>query len=92
MSRAAKLLIVVALLAILLSMASVCQTGSTRVTYKPAHWCGLMRKYDASGQASGWKWGGGIRQAGSGLCWAVNLHGQSLGYKVQIGQCYGCVQ
>ena len=92
MSRPAKLLIVVILLAILLSTASVCLAGFTRVTYKPAHWSGLVRKYDASGLASGWKWGGGIRQAGSGLYWAVNLHGQSLGYKVKAGSCYGCVQ
>lgn len=92
MSRRAKLLIVVIVLAILLSMASVCLAGFTRVTYKPAHWSGLVRKYDASGEPSGWKWGGGIREAGDGLRWAMNLHGQSLGYKVEIGSCYGCVQ
>ncbi len=49
MSRAAKLLIVVVVLAILLSMASMALAGSTRVTYKPAHWSGLVRKYDYLG-------------------------------------------
>ena len=67
MSRPAKLLIVVVLLAILLSMASVCLAGLTRVTYKPAHWSGLVRKYDAAGEPAGWKWGGGIREAGEGV-------------------------
>jgi hypothetical protein len=92
MSRRAKLLSVVIVLAILLSMASVCLAGFTRVTYKPAHWSGLVRKYDAAGEPAGWKWGGGIRETGDGLRWAMNLHGQSLGYKVEIGTCYGCVQ
>ncbi|HNS49914.1 MAG TPA: hypothetical protein PKO09_01895 [Anaerolineae bacterium] len=92
MSRSAKLLIVLVLVAILLSMASVCLAGFARVTYKPAHWSGLVRKYDAVGEPAGWKWGGGIREAGDGLHWAVNLHGQSLGYQVQTGSCYGCVQ
>ncbi|MBN1813655.1 MAG: hypothetical protein JXA14_17580 [Anaerolineae bacterium] len=85
-------MIVVVLLVILLSMASMTLGGSIRVTYKPAYWSGLVRKYDASGEPAGWKRGGGICQAGSGLCWAVNLHGQSLGYKVQTGSCYGCVR
>jgi hypothetical protein len=92
MSRSAKLLIVVVLLALLLSSTTVALAGYAKVTYQPAHWSGLVRKYDASGQPSGWKWGGGLRQAGDGLCWAVNLYGRSLDYKVQTGSCFGCVR
>jgi hypothetical protein len=92
MSRYTKFLIVLALLALLLASTSPILAAYARVTYKPAHWTGLVRKYDAAGQPSGWRWGGGLREPGRGLRWAVNVQGQRLGYKVQVGACYGCVR